>query len=349
MDCFYAAVHMRDDPALRGRPVAVGGDPEGRGVVASASYEARRFGVRSATPSARAKRLCPELLFVRPDFPRYRRESERIFAIYRELTPHVQTLALDEAYLDVSEAAEEHGSATAIARLIKARVRAETGLVVSVGAAPNKLVAKIASDHGKPDGLVVVPPARVLGFLAPLPVRALHGVGPSTERSLGGLGVRTVGDLRSRSLDELIARFGFHGRTLWQYARGIDERPVRPFQERKSLGSERTFSRDLRELAAMDAELDALAGEVAAGLDRRDLSACTVSVKVRYDDFTTVTRARTLRIPTAEPQALSELARVLLRRTRAGRRPVRLLGVTASTLVRGAGRQLDLFAEEEGG
>jgi len=343
MDCFYAAVHMRDDPALRGRPVAVGGDPEGRGVVASASYEARRFGVRSAIPSARARRLCPDLVLVRPDFPRYRRESERIFAIYRALTPHVQTLALDEAYLDVSEEVAQHGSATAIARLIKARVRDETGLVVSIGAGPSKLVAKIASDHGKPDGLVVVPPARVLAFLAPLPVRVLHGVGPATERSLARLAVRTVADLRQRSLDDLVARFGFHGRTLWQYARGLDERPVRPHQERKSLGSERTFSRDLADLAALDAELEKLAGEVAAGLARRDLTACTVSVKVRYDDFTTVSRSRTVRVPTAEPQALAAHARELLRCTGAGPRPVRLLGVTASTLVRGGGRQLDLF------
>ena len=345
MDCFYAAVHMRDDPALRGRPVVVGGDPEGRGVVAAASYEARRFGIRSALPAARARRLCPQAVFLRPDFPRYRRESERIFAIYRELTPVVQTVSLDEAYLDVTDRLEPFGSATAIAREIRRRVREERGLTVSVGAGPNKLVAKVASDHDKPDGLTVVPPERVLDFLAPLPVRALHGVGPSTERSLAALGVRTVAELRGLSLDALVSRFHSHGRTLHAFARGIDDRPVHAFQERKSLGSERTYAADLVSLEAMDRELDRLAGEVAAGLIRRDLTACTVTVKVRFDDFTTVTRSRTFRIPTQGVPAIGARARDLLRLTDAGRRKVRLLGVTASGLVLGGARQLELFGE----
>ncbi len=343
MDCFYAAVHMRDDPALLGRPVVVGGDPEGRGVVAAASYEARRFGIHSAMPAARARRLCPAAVFLRPDFPRYRRESERIFSIYREFTAEVQTVSLDEAYLDVTDRLEPYGSATAIAREIRRRVRGERGLTVSVGVGPNKLVAKVASDHDKPDGLTVVPPERVPGFLAPLPVRALHGVGPSTERALASMGVRTVAELREVALDALVARFHAHGRTLYDFARGVDGRPVHVEQKRRSLGSERTYAADLTSLAAMDAELERLAGEVAAGLVTRDLTACTVTVKVRFGDFTTVTRSRTFRIPTQQAVAIGAKARELLRLTEAGGRRVRLLGVTASTLVVGGVRQLDLF------
>jgi len=243
----------------------------------------------------------------------------------------------------VTEAVPTHGSATAIAREIRRRVKGETGLTVSVGAGPNKLVAKIASDHGKPDGLVVVPPPRVLRFLAPLPVRALHGVGPSTERSLEALGVHTVAELRRLSLESLLARFHSHGRTLFEYARGIDPRPVRVEQERKSLGSERTFARDLADLREMDGVLATLADEVAAGLARRDLAACTVTVKVRLADFTTLTRSHTVRVATAEAAALLAHACELLRRTPAGTRAVRLLGVTASTLVPARWRQLELF------
>jgi DNA polymerase-4 len=343
MDCFYAAVHMRDDPALRGRPVIVGGDPGRRGVVASASYEARAYGIHSAMPAARAARLCPAAVFIAPDFPRYRREAERIFSIYRELTPEVETVALDEAYLDVSEHLAGLGSATAVARAIRARLKAERGLTVSVGAGPNKLIAKIASDHGKPDGLVVVPPERMLAFLAPLPVGVLHGVGPSTQRALAAMGIATVADLRRRSLDELVARFRFHGRTLWGYARGRDERPLRLHAERKSLGSERTFARDLVGLGRMDAELGELARQVTAGLVKRDLQACTFRVKVRFADFTTVTRSHTLRLPTTDAHEVASLAAALLRRTEATSRSVRLLGITAGTLLEGGVRQLDLF------
>ena len=343
MDCFYAAVHVRDDPSLAGLPVAIGGDPAGRGVVAAASYEIRRFGVHSAMPSARALRLCPDAVFIRPDFPRYRRESEAIFAIYRDFTPLVQAVSIDEAYLDVSDHLGAWGSATAVAREIRRRVREERRLTVSVGVGPNKLVAKIASDHQKPDGLTVVPPARVAGFLAPLPVRRLHGVGPATERALGELGVTTVADLRALPPDRLVARFGRHGRMLHDFARGIDDRPLDLTRERKSLGTENTYSTDLADLAAMDAELDRLAAAVAAALERRQLTAATLTVKVRYSDFTTVTRSRTLTAPTAEGAAIAHHARELLRRTEAAARPVRLLGVTAAKLVTGDPAQLPLF------
>jgi DNA polymerase-4 len=345
MDCYYAAVHARDDPSLAGKPVIVGGDPEGRGVVASASYEARRYGIRSAMPASRAKRLCPHAVFIWPDFPRYRRESDRIFAIYRELTPEVETVSLDEAYLDVTDHLGAFGTATALAKEIRRRVREERGLTVSVGVGPNCLVAKIASDACKPDGLKVVPPERVQAFLDPLPVRRLHGVGPATERALAAMGITTVAELRAQPLEELLTRFRSHGRTLYEYARGIDERPVEPYHERKSLGTENTYREDLAHLEAMDEQVEGMAEEVADGLTRRELAACTVTIKVRYPDFTTVTRSRTFAIPTADAGRIAATAKALLRRTEAGRRKVRLLGVSASTLVPATMRQLELFGD----
>jgi DNA polymerase-4 len=343
MDCFYAAVHMRDDPALRGKPVVIGGRPEGRGVVAAASYEARRFGIHSAMPSSRARRLCPGLIFIPPDFRRYSLESEKIFAIYREITPLVQAVSIDEAYLDVTEYLGAAGSATAVAREIRRRVLEERGLTVSVGVGPNRLVAKIASDFHKPDGLTVVPPHKVQSFLDPLPVRRLHGVGPATEKALAEMGVQTVAELRAAAVEELTARFGKHGRLLSEFARGIDDRPVETHQERKSLGTESTYATDLADLAEMDAEVDRMAEEVADTLARRGFAACTVTLKARYADFTTVTRSRTLGLPVHEAAPIAVCARDLLRKTDAPRRPVRLLGVTASNLVQGRMVQLLLF------
>ena len=343
LDCFYAAVHMRDDPSLRGRPVVVGGSPEGRGVVAAASYEVRRFGVRSAMPAARALRLCPGAVFIKPDFKRYRRESEQILGIYREYTPLVQAVSIDEAYLDVTDHLGGLGSATAIAREIRRRVAEERGLTVSVGVAANRLVAKIASDFDKPDGLTVVRPGTEEEFLAPLPVRALHGVGPATERSLEELGVRTVADLRRLSLERLAERFGRHGRGLWKHARGIDERPVRTHRERKSLGKETTFARDLEAVAEMDEVIDRLAEQVGDGLERRGIAGSTVTLKVRYADFTTVTRSMTRRVALSKGREIAGVARRLLRRTEARRRPVRLLGVTVSKLEGVDEGQLELF------
>ncbi len=346
MDAYYASVHVRDDPSLAGRPVIVGGDPEGRGVVASASYEARRFGIHSAMPAARARRLCPDAVFIWPEFPRYRRESDAIFAIFRDFTPLVEPASLDEAYLDVTDHLGAFGTATAIAREIRRRVREERRLTVSVGVGPNMLVAKIASDFRKPDGLVVVPPEKVQAFLDPLPVRRLHGVGPATESSLAALGITTVAELRARPREALLERFGKHGAMLHAFARGVDEREVETHQERKSLGTENTYRTDLRRLAEMDEELEQMAAEVANGLEKRTLAACTVTVKVRFSDFTTVTRSRTFAIPTASAARIGSLAKDLVRRTAAGERPVRLLGVTAATLVPGAIRQLELFTHD---
>ncbi len=344
MDCFYAAVHMRDDPSLKGKPVVIGGSPEGRGVVAAASYEARAFGIHSALPAARAVRLCPGAIFIKPEFPRYREESNRVFKIFREFTPIVQPVSIDEAFLDVTEHLDPWGSATALATEVKRRVAAERGLTVSIGVAPNKLIAKIASDFEKPDGLTVVPPRRVQAFLDPLPVRSLPGVGPATETRLKKVSIGTIADLRAVPLDRLQALFGRHGRGLYDYARGCDERPVRVTRRRKSLSSERTFSQDLRALDEMDAEMDRLAERVASGLKKRHITACTVTLKVRYGDFTTITRSQTLGSPTADQRVLARHAKTLLRSSEAGDRSVRLLGLGASNLVAGKLEQLDLFA-----
>lgn len=343
MDCFYAAVHVRDDPSLAGKPVVIGGSPQGRGVVAAANYEARHFGVHSAMPAAQAVRLCPQAVFLKPEFPRYRAESDEIFAIFRDFTPIVQPASLDEAYLDVSEHLEPWGSATAIAQEIRRRVREERRLAVSVGVGPNRLIAKIASDYYKPDGLTVVKPHRVREFLDPLPVRRLHGVGPATEKSLRKLGVETIADLRSLDLAVLERRFGSHGLGLYNYARGIDQRPVRTHHQRKSLGHERTYAQDIRSLAEMDTQIEWLAEKVAEGLAKREIGARTLTVKVRYPDFTTLTRSRTLEHPTASAREIAHLAQELLRQTEAAERSVRLLGVTGSGLTYGEPEQLWLF------
>ncbi len=335
MDCFYAAVHVRDDPSLRGKPVVIGGNPNGRGVVAAANYEVRRYGVHSAMPAAQALRRCPHVVFIKPEFPRYREESQAIFEIFRDFTPLVQPASLDEAYLDVSDHLDPWGSATAVAREIRRRVREERRLTVSIGVGPNRLIAKIASDFDKPDGLTVVKPARVQAFLDPLPVRRVHGVGPATEKALAELGVATIADLRGLELEVLRRRFGRHGQGLYNYARGLDERPVHTHRERKSLGHERTYARDIASLEEMDAQLEHLSQLVAAGLEKREISARTITVKVRYPDFTTLTRARSLKHPTASANQIAQVARELLRSTEAEKRNVRLLGVTGSGLSTG--------------
>ena len=348
MDCFYAAVHMRDDPSLEGKPVVVGGDPSGRGVVAAANYEARKYGIHSALPAAQARRLCPDTVFLKPDFRLYREESQAIFTIYGDYTPIIQTLSLDEAFLDVSEHLGEHGSATAIAIDIRRRVHEERRLTVSVGVGPNKLVAKIASDFDKPDGLTVVRPSGVEAFLAPLPVRRLHGIGPATEKTMHTMGLKTVDDLGRVSVDLLLARFGNWGRTMRDRAWGIDDRSVHTRHVRKSLSTERTFAENLKKVEEIDEILDAMASEVARGLEKRRLAASTITVKVRYPDFQTPTRSHTLPVPTADTATIASLARELVRRTDAVRRSVRLLGIGASNLVPGELAQLTLFDDSAG-
>lgn len=326
MDAFFASVEQRDAPALRGKPVAVGGLQ--RGVVAAASYEARRFGVRSAMPMARALRLCPELVVVPPDFARYQAASQRVFALFREVTPLVEPLSIDEAFLDVTENAWQEPLAMNVARRLKARIKEETGLTASAGVGPSQLVAKIASGQDKPDGLTVVAPARVEAFLRDLPADALWGVGPVTAGKLAAIGVRTIGDLRQANRAALRAIVGNWAPTLIALAHGVDERPVEPHQERKSVGSENTYPEDLTELDAMRLEVEGMARGLAEWLHEHDRLARTVTLKVRYADFTTVTRSDTRRPATRVADELAERAVALLERTEAARRPVRLLGVS---------------------
>jgi DNA polymerase-4 len=332
MDAFYASVEQRDDPGLRGRPVAVGGSPTSRGVVAAASYEARRFGVRSAMPMARAVRLCPGLVIVRPDFSRYKTASEKVMEILRSATPLVEPLSLDEAYLDVTENLWGEPLAMTVARRIKGEIRETLNLTASAGVAPNKFLAKIASGWDKPDGLTVIAPERVESFLQKLPVEALWGVGPVTAKKLRAIGVTRLVDIRTVENSLLEHAVGSLADWLVKLAHGIDERPVEPERERKSISSETTFARDLTDPAEIERELDALAAEVAGALERKGLVARTVTLKVRYADFTTVTRSHTAQGATRSAKSLSVRARALLERTDAARRPVRLLGVGAHGL-----------------
>jgi DNA polymerase-4 len=327
MDAFYASVEQRDDPSLRGRPVAVGGQPNRRGVVAAASYEARAFGVHSAMSMARAVRLCPSLVIVPPDFARYKAASNVVFGICREVTPLVEPLSLDEAYLDVTDNAWGEPTATRVATRLRARIRAETGLTASAGVAPNKFLAKIASGWKKPDGLTVISPDRVEPFLQKLPVDALWGVGPVTARKLRARGIERLVDVRAADPGVLRAAVGSLAEWLVQLANGVDERPVTPYRESKSSGSENTYANDLTDLAAIREAVSAMAAEAAEWLSRKQLLARTVTVKVRYGDFTTITRSHTAP-PTRDEAVIVGRAVRLLDRTEAGRRPIRLLGVS---------------------
>jgi DNA polymerase-4 len=331
MDAFYASVEQRDNPALAGRPVAVGGQPNRRGVVAAASYEARVFGVRSAMPMATAVRLCPSLVIVPPDFARYRAASQAVFTIFREVTPLVEPLSLDEAYLDVTENLWGEPTATGVAKRLKARIHDETRLTASAGVAPNKFLAKIASGWKKPDGLTVIRPDRVEPFLQQLQVDALWGVGPVTARKLRARGIERLVDVRVADPELLRATVGSLADWLRQLADGIDDRAVTPNREVKSSGSENTFVQDLVDLPAIREHVAEMAAAAARWLARKELFARTVSIKVRYGDFTTITRSHTAP-PTRNEAAIVERALQLLDRTEAGRRPIRLLGASVHNL-----------------
>lgn len=332
MDAFYASVEQRDNPTLRGKPVAVGGDPTTRGVVAAASYEARAFGVRSAIPMSRAVRLCPSLVIVRPDFQKYRVVSQQVFALYREVTPLVEPLSLDEAYLDVTENHWGEPLGVNVARRLKAAIQETTRLTASAGVAPNKFLAKIASGWKKPDGLTVVAPERVEVFLKGLPVDALWGVGPVTAAKLRQHGIEKLTDIRTRSQAALEAAVGSLAPWLIDLAHGRDERRVEPNRPSKSSSSERTYATDLSGMSEIRQELDRMAREVAAWLQQRAITARTVTIKVRYDNFTTVTRSHSTPQMTDDPEAIGARALALLAKTEAGTRPVRLLGVGVHNL-----------------
>ena len=327
MDAFYASVEQRDNPELRGKPLAVGGRPDQRGVVAAASYEARAFGVYSAMSMAQAVRRCPSLLIVPPDFARYKAASNAVFAIFREVTPLVEPLSLDEAYLDVTENAWGETLGTAVAKRLKQRIRAETNLTASAGVAPNKFLAKIASGWKKPDGLTVISPDRVEPFLQQLPVDALWGVGPVTAKKLRARGIDKLVDVRTADVQLLRDTVGSLADWLRQLANGDDDRPVVPNREVKSSGSENTYPEDLTDLETIRAEIREMATHAIGWLARRELLARTVTIKVRYADFTTITRSHSA-APTRDEPDLTARAVRLLDKTDAGRRPVRLLGVS---------------------
>lgn len=335
MDAFYASVEQRDNPALRGRPVAVGGSSE-RGVVAAASYEARAFGVRSAMPSVRAARLCADLVFVPPRFEVYRAVSRQVMAILRDYTPLVEPLSLDEAYCDVTLDARGIGSATRIAELIRARIRAETGLTASAGVSYNKFLAKLASDHNKPDGLCVIRPGEGAAFVAALSVARFHGVGPRGAERLAALGVQTGADLRALPLETLRAHFGAQADYLYRAARGIDLRRVTPDRPRKSVGGERTFDRDIGSGPALREALTGIADLVWGRIERAGARGRTITLKLRTADFRTLTRARSLGVPVATRDDFAAYGAALLDSVLPLDQPVRLMGLTLSAL-EGAG------------
>ncbi|MGQ9601262.1 MAG: DNA polymerase IV [Candidatus Bipolaricaulia bacterium] len=349
MDAFYAAIEQLDHPELRGRPVIVGGDPEGRGVVSTASYEARKFGVKSAMPSAQAKRLCPQAVFLRPRFARYQEVSRKIREILYSYTPLVEPISLDEAFLDLTGTERLLGPAEEVAQKLKQRIFQETGLTCSVGVGPNKLLAKLASALSKPDGLLIVREGEELEFLKGLPVERLWGVGEAMAERLRRLGITTVGQLQERPLEELVRRFGHSGYVLYELARGIDKSPVIPEHEARSLGQERTLPEDLTDLEEMERVLFSLSEEVGRRLREEGLKGRTIQLKVRFADFTTITRAATLPKPTDLGERIFEEAKRLLTervQLRQGQ-GVRLLGVQVSHLIPAGREQLPLFQDEQ--
>jgi len=347
MDAFYASVEIRERPELCGRPVAVGGSAESRGVIAAASYAARKYGVRSAMPTSTALKRCPNLVLLPVHMSLYAEVSRQIQAIFARYTPLIEPLSLDEAFLDVSACERLFGPAAEIARRIKCEVREELGLVVSTGVAPNKFLAKIASDLDKPDGFVEVATDGVQALLDPLPVSRLWGVGRVTEAALRKRGIHTIADLRRQPAETLRRQFGEHGQQLWRLAHGIDERPVVAEHEIKSISHETTFARDIDDPDILRAVLLDLTEQVAWRLRRHDKRGRTVQLKLRLDDFRTVTRAHSLRDATDATQAIWQtVSRLLERELAQGIPPLRLLGMGVSGFDEGAdsGRQGDLFA-----
>ena len=344
MDAYFASIEQRDNPELRGIPLAVGGIQ--RGVVAAASYEARRFGVRSAMPSARALRLCPGLTFVQPRFEVYRAVSRQIRDIFEDYTPLVEPLSLDEAYLDVTDHLRPGQTATEVARQIRARIHDTTRLTASAGVSYNKFLAKLASDQNKPDGLCVIPPERGPEFVLTLPVGKFHGIGPATAAKMQAMGIHTGADLRKQDLETLTRRFGKSGRYYWNISRGVDHRRVNPDRLRKSVGAENTYFTDLMTLADAHQALAPLAEKVWRHLGRNQLQGRTLTVKVKFSDFRQVTRARTLPHPLADEAEMLALARDLTATVLPDPRGARLLGITVSGFDHEPdpqGEQLSLF------
>ncbi len=345
MDCFFAAVEVKDNPDLAGKPVIVGALPGTRGVVSACSYEARKYGVHSAMPVSKAYKLCPHSVYLIPNGKRYMEESEHIQGIFRRFTPLVEPLSLDEAFLDVSGSRMLFGTPVEIGREIKRLIREETGLVASVGVAPSKFVAKIASDLEKPDGFVVVNDDEVLDFLSPLDARKMWGVGKATWKILEKLGLRTIGDIRAYPADELERILGKSGRHFHDLASGVDDRSVEPESERKQVGAEHTFDRDTADTAEVERTLLALSDKVASRLVKNGFRGRTVTLKLRDETFATVTRARTLPEAVMSGEDIYRETRALFRAENLGGLKVRLVGVSVSGFEEDA--QLSLFESKE--
>ena len=337
MDAFYASVEQRDDPSLKGKPVAVGGGH--RGVVMAASYEARKYGVRSAMPAVTAKRLCPELIFVKTRFDVYRAVSQQIRSIFLDYTDLVEPLSLDEAYLDVTEDRCGLGTARAVAEDIRRRIRDETGLTASAGVSYCKFIAKLASDYRKPDGLTVITPERGPEFVASLPVARFHGVGPVTARKMEALGIFTGADLKEWSLAALEAQFGSSGSWYYRICRGIDERDVKPDRPYKSVSAERTFDEDLRDPDRLASELERIAGYAWDRVRRADVTGRTVTLKVKFSDFTLITRSRSFPDPVADLAAFAATGQSLLAGLHPLPKGIRLLGLGLHNLSEGGAEQ----------
>ena len=334
MDAFFASVEQRDNPELRGKPVAVGGSG-GRGVVAAASYEAREFGVRSAMPSVTAKRLCPDLIFVKHRFDAYKEASRQIRAVFEHHTPHVEPLSLDEAFLDVTEDRLGIGSATRIAELIRQEIRAKTQLTASAGVSYNKFLAKIASDQNKPNGICIIRPGQGADFVAGLPIRRFHGVGPKAEEKMKRLGIETGADLAAKDIAFLRSNFGSMGEYLYRAARGIDLRPVRAHRIRKSVGGERTFSEDISSGAQLRETLENTIEYVWESIERNKARGRTVTLKMKFTDFQNMTRSKSVPHWIETRDEFAKLSRALLEEALPLPMPIRLMGLTLSNLDRG--------------
>lgn len=348
MDAFYASVEQRDNPEYRGKPIVVGGSPDGRGgVVAAASYEARKFGIRSAMPSKKAKELCADVIFVYPRFAAYKEVSKKIREIFHRYTDIIEPLSLDEAYLDVTSDKQNIGSAIDIAKKIKEEIKSETGLTASAGISSSKFVAKIASDLQKPDGLTFIGPSKIEAFMEKLPVEKFYGVGKVTANKMKSLGLHSGADLKKLSEEELVKHFGKSGHFFYKIVRGIDEREVHADRETKSLGAEDTFSHDLTDINEMNTELDKIALLVFERLKKYTLKGRTITLKIKYHDFKQITRNFSFSYRVSDLETIANTAKSLLLKTEPENKKIRLLGISLSNFEEAAKRndkvQLDLF------